>query len=163
MNFTFGRFNIPTPGHIRLVRQMAAGNEQVTVCFSNAAGCLPLRDRQTAFQELLIELAPEIAHLVHFDNASNMYQSIQRTVSFEATSVFYCGADRRRDAEGIGRRLGGNIEIEIIERPVGAVSSTMIRELIDAGDNLAVESVYQGCSENTLALIYSLRQLEITR
>ena len=126
-----GRFNIPTPSHASLIKELANSYNTVIVYLSSAT--------PTDWNSRVLLLHSLIGcHNVVYRSAPNMYRAFEQHRS-EPDTFLIAGEDRNRDIEQLAKRF--NLNFHVFPRHDG-MSSTFIRSLIDSNDLNALAKYY---------------------
>lgn len=139
---TWGKFNIPTPGHARVVKKLLEKSNQVNIIMSGAKTNVDWHLRNLMFRRVLKKEGVDTSK-VKFVHSPNTYNSLKEIVASQTPGkvVLALGEDRKSYLEGLTKKLG--ISGELISRPEGSESSTMMRGLIDSGDIKTLSAIYK--------------------
>ena len=164
---TFGRMNLPHPGHVHLVKKMLECGDQAVVCLSTAKKNTPFNDRA----ELLFLLCQEEGlpmGRVHIEPAANPYEAVEFVTSDEwsgltdvvklLNTTVVLGVDQAILAQRLHDDLG--VDFELNEVRVG--SSTVIRYFLEIGEEQIVRDIYHN-DDRMFDMVLNLRKDELSR
>jgi len=155
---TWGKYNIPTPGHARVIQNLLEKSQVVNVIMSGAKTNVDWNLRNLMFRRVLKQQGVDVSR-VRFIHASNTYEALKKVVDEQGAKnvLLALGEDRKNHLEGLTKKLG--IGGQLIPRPEGSESSTMMRGLIDKGDFGKLREIY-GSDEYLVKLARILRNEE---
>lgn len=138
---TWGKYNIPTPGHARVVKNLLEKSQEAHIIMSGAKTNVDWHLRNLMFRRVLKEQGVDVSR-VKFIHSPNTYESLRQIVGEQGGKnvVLALGEDRKNYLEGLTKKLG--ISGDLIPRPEGSESSTMMRGLIDSGDIKTLSRIY---------------------
>lgn len=119
-NFTFGRFNIPHLGHVKLFEEMHRNGADVVVWVSKGKKNLPLESRLAALRAI----SPSYVKFVPVPSAFSQ--------EVNPEDCFFVGEDQGALAVAVANHYG--CKKQLVSRPEGAYSSTLCRQLADNND-----------------------------
>lgn len=138
---TWGKFNIPTPGHARVIKSLLEKSERVDVIMSGAKTNVDWHLRNLMFRRVLKQQGVDTSK-VRFVHASNTFEALKGIIGEQGSKnvVLALGEDRKSYLEGLTQKFG--IGGHLIPRPGGSESSTMMRGLIDRGELDKLRKIY---------------------
>jgi cytidyltransferase-like protein len=164
---TFGRMNLPHPGHVNLVKKMLECGDQAVVCLSTAKKNTPFADRAELLY-LLCQAEGLPMDRIHIEPASNPYDAVEFVTSDAWTGLtdivkllnttVVLGVDQAILAQRLRDDLG--VDFELNEVRIG--SSTVIRYFLEIGEEQIVRDIYHN-DDFIFADILDLRQEELSR
>lgn len=158
---TWGKFNIPTKGHAKVVKNLLKDSEEVKIIMSGAKTNVDWNLRNLMFRRVLKSEGVDTSK-VKFVHAPNTYQALKDIVSGEGAKnvVLALGEDRKNYLEGLTSKLG--IGGQLIPRAEGSESSTMMRGIIDNKDFDKLAKMYNN-DEYLVRLAKLIRKEELKR
>jgi cytidyltransferase-like protein len=164
---TFGRFNLPHPGHVDLIKRMldVAGTAYVAVSSAKSNNDIEMR----------IEVLDQLCYRGGLDSnrifffASNSpYDAVHFVTKYEdgslpdpervANTTVVLGIDQTK----LGERLRDDLGVKFVPNEVRVGSSTVIRYFLEIGDEQIVREIYHN-DDFIFADILALRQEELAR
>lgn len=138
---TWGKYNIPTPGHVKVIKELLDKAGEVVVVLSPAKKNVDPNLRKLILRRLLRKAGVDVSRvkLEHGDSKKILRDLIDENGPENVTLGL--GEDRRAVAEGAAKKIGINAHVS--SRPEGSESSTMMRGLIDSGDMKTLSKIYQ--------------------
>lgn len=138
---TWGKFNIPTPGHARVIKNLLKKSERVDVIMSGAKTNVDWHLRNLMFRRVLKQQGVDTSR-VRFVHAQNTFEALKGIINEQGPKnvVLALGEDRKSYLEGLSKKFG--IGGQLIPRPEGSESSTMMRGLIDRGELDKLRKIY---------------------
>jgi cytidyltransferase-like protein len=139
---TWGKFNIPTPGHAKVVKQLLEKADKAVVVLSPAEKNVDPALRTLMFRALLRREGVDLNRVEIVSGSSR--KVLEDLIKKEGAGkvVLGLGEDRRPALEGTTKKLG--IGSLLIKRPENSESSTMMRGIIDRGDDETLKNLYGG-------------------
>jgi hypothetical protein len=158
---TWGKFNIPTPGHARVIKSLLEKSERVDVIMSGAKTNVDWHLRNLMFRRVLKQQGVDTSR-VRFVHARNTFEALKGIIDEQGAKnvVLALGEDRQSYLEGLMKKFG--IGGQLIPRPEGSESSTMMRGLIDRGELEKLRKIY-GDDEYIVKLARIVRMEEKAR
>lgn len=164
---TFGRMNLPHPGHVHLVKKMLECGDQAVVCLSTEKKNLSFGDRAELLYRLCCaEWLP--MDRIFIEPAANPYEAVAFVTSDEWTGLtdvvkllnttVVLGIDQAILAQRLHDDLG--VDFELNEIRVG--SSTAIRYFLEIGDEQIVRDIYHN-DDYLFDMVLNLRKEELAR
>ncbi len=164
---TFGRFNLPHPGHVDLIKRMLEVADHAHVGVSSS--------KNNNWTELRIEVLDQLCHhaglnmeRITFFAASNPYEAVHFTTDDPLTGLavperianttVVLGVDQTV----LGERLRDDLGVKFVPNEVRVGSSTVIRYFLEIGEEQIVREIYHN-DEFIFADILDLRQEELSR
>lgn len=165
---TFGRFNLPHPGHINLVQRMLEVADQAIVGVSTGRSNNDIETRIKVLQTLC-EAAGLPMDRITFMAASNPYALVDEWLADETGSGLY-DLDRWAsttlvlgvDQTQLGQRIHDNFGIGFVPNEVRVGSSTVIRHFLEVGEEDLVREIYHS-DPALFDQIVALRSEELAR
>jgi cytidyltransferase-like protein len=164
---TFGRFNIPHPGHVQLVERMLQEADQALIGFSTSKNNNNIELRRDVFYNLLIHAGIDIDR-VHFFGDCGPYKAVEFCITdsltrlvdpeIQANTIVILGIDQ----SALGMRLRDDLGVRFIPNEIRVGSSTVIRYFLETGDEDIVRDIYHG-DEELFQMVQLLRQEELSR
>jgi hypothetical protein len=164
---TFGRFNIPHPGHVQLVERMLIEADQALIGLSTSKNNNDIELRRDVFYNLLIYANIDLDR-VHFFGDRGPYQAVELCINnsltrmvdpeIQANTVVILGIDQ----SALGVRLRDDLGVRFIPNEIRVGSSTVIRHFLEIGDEDIVRDIYHG-DEELFQMVKLLRQEELNR
>lgn len=138
---TWGKFNIPTPGHARVIKKLLEEAQEVNVIMSGAKTNVDWHLRNLMFRRVLKQQGVDTTR-VRFIHAKNTYEALKGIIGDQGPKnvVLALGQDRESYLKGLSDKFG--ISGRLIDRPEGSESSTMMRGLIDSGNLKKLAEIY---------------------
>lgn len=166
-SLTFGRFNLPHPGHVDLVRKMLEVSDQAVVGVSTAATNNDIENRVKLFS-LLCDRAGLPMDRITFMGASNPYRIVEEWIWDEDSGLtdldvmlgttLVLGVDQSR----LGERISDDTGVRFVPNEVRVGSSTVIRYFLELGQEDIVREIYHNDDE-LFNLVVALREEELAR
>jgi hypothetical protein len=155
---TWGKYNIPTPGHVRVVKSLLDKSDTAAIIMSNSKNNVDWNLRVLMFRRLLKHSQVDTSR-VKFIKASDTMSALREIVTREGPgrTMLALGEDRQPQLRGISSKLG--ITGEVIKRPPNSESSTLMRQLIDKGNEAELNKVYRDPALVRLAKIIRNEEL----
>lgn len=144
VGITWGKFNIPTTGHAKVVKELLEDSDRVVVVLSPAAKNVDPNLRKLMFRRLLKKEGVDV-NRVQFEHGDSR-KVLESLIAKEGAEkvVLGLGQDRANVLQGAMKKLG--IGGRVVDRPEGSESSTMMRGIIDRKDDAALSRLYHGDS-----------------
>ncbi len=138
---TWGKYNIPTPGHARVVKNLLKKSQVVNVIMSGAKTNVDWNLRNLMFRRVLKQQGVDVSR-VKFVHASNTFEALSKIIENQGSKsvLLALGEDRKNYLDGLTKKLG--IGGQLIPRAAGSESSTMMRGLIDSKDLKKLGEIY---------------------
>jgi nicotinamide mononucleotide adenylyltransferase len=139
---TWGKFNIPTPGHARVVKRLLEKSDEAQVIMSGAKTNVDWNLRNLMFRRVLRQEGVDVSK-VKFVHAPNTYEALKSIVEEKGGKnvVMALGEDRKNYLESLSKKF--EMGSELIPRSEGSESSTMMRGLIDSGNFKRLKEIYK--------------------
>jgi nicotinamide mononucleotide adenylyltransferase len=139
---TWGKFNIPTPGHARVVKSLLEKSNEVQIIMSGAKTNVDWNLRNLMFRRVLKQEGVDVSR-VKFIHAPNTYEALKAIVEERGGKnvIMALGEDRKNYLDSITKKF--EMGSELIPRAEGSESSTMMRKLIDTGDFESLKKIYK--------------------
>lgn len=155
---TWGKYNIPTPGHARVVKNLLKKAQVVNVIMSGAKTNVDWNLRNLMFRRVLKQQGVDVSR-VKFVHAGNTFEALKKVVEDQGAKnvLLALGEDRKNYLDGLTKKLG--IGGQLIPRPEGSESSTMMRGLIDEKNYDKLRDIY-GNDEYLVKLARIIRKEE---
>jgi cytidyltransferase-like protein len=154
---TFGRFNLPHPGHVDLIRKMLSVAEVAYVAISAA----PSNNDYVLRREILSTLCCHAgldADRIRFFPAGNVFKTVE-DFSLNYTDVtVVLGIDQKL----LGEVLSDRLKVKFVPNEVRVGSSTVIRYFLDGGDEMIVREIYHD-DALLFSAVKELRNEELSR
>lgn len=164
---TFGRFNIPHPGHVHLIKRMLEEADHAFVGLSLAKKNNDVELRRDVFESLL-EHGGIDTKRVSFFGADGPYQAVEYCITDVLTRMV-CPAIQNAttvvlgvDQSALGERLRDDLGVKFVPNKIRVGSSTVIRYLLEIGEELTVREIYHGDSD-LFRMVQQLRREELAR
>ena len=164
---TFGRFNLPHPGHVNLIQRMLEVADQAVVGVSTGRANNDIETRIEVLQTLC-EAAGLPMDRITFMAASNPYSLLDEWVSEPVsglldldrllTTTIVLGVDQTQ----LGERLAGCYGVRFVPNEVRVGSSTVIRHFLEVGEEDLVREIYHS-DPALFNQIVALRSEELAR
>jgi cytidyltransferase-like protein len=164
---TFGRFNLPHPGHVDLIRRMLDVGDTAYVCVSEGSANNN-RDTRIEVLDQLCYRGGLDSNRIFFFSAKNPYDAVHFVTEHEHGSLpdpervnnttVVLGVDQSK----LGERLRDDLGVKFVPNEVRVGSSTVIRYFLDIGDEQIVREIYHK-DDFIFADILDLRQEELSR
>ena len=164
---TFGRMNLPHPGHVHLVKKMLEVADQAIVCLSAAS-------RNTSFEtraellRLLCEREGLPSDRIQIRSASSPYDAVESVTTSPLVGLVdlvrmlnttvVLGVDQTK----LGERLRDDLGVTFVPNEVRIGSSTVIRYFIEIGDEQVVREIYHN-DDRMFDMVLKLRREELHR
>ncbi len=164
---TFGRFNLPHPGHVHLIKKMLKECSNAYVAIS-----LGKNNNDVHLRRYVIERLCELEGLdttkIDFFGSANPYSAVEFMTNdvmtrqtnpelLNKTTVVF-GVDQTK----LGERLRDDLGVKFVPNKVRVGSSTVIRYFLEQGDEKTVREIYHEDSELFTA-VRVLRSEELAR
>jgi len=158
---TWGKFNIPTPGHAKVIKKLLEKSDRVNIIMSGSKNNVDWNLRNLMFRRVLKQQGVD-TNKIRFVHAKNTYETLKSIVEEQGPKnvVLGLGEDRKDYLKGITQKFG--IGGELVPRPEGSESSTMMRGLIDRGEMDKLAKIY-GNDQYLVKLAKIVRQEEKRR
>lgn len=164
---TFGRMNLPHPGHVHLVQRMLQEADQAVVSLSLAKKNNDVELRRAAFGILLEHAGVDIDRVM-FTGAPGPYQAVEECITdvltrqvqpeLQQATTVVLGLDQSK----LGERLRDDLGVKFVPNEIRVGSSTVIRHFLEIGDEQIVREIYHGDDE-LFRMILQLRSEELSR
>jgi cytidyltransferase-like protein len=156
ISLTFGRFNLPHPGHVDLIRKMLSVADVAYVGISISKSNNDFYLRKAVLESLCKHAEIPIARVM-FVSARNPFEFVQDFTTANDNITVVLGVDQSLLGNVISDRLG----VKFVPNEVRIGSSTVIRHFLKS-DEMIVREIYHDD-----ALLYSaikdLRSQELDR
>jgi cytidyltransferase-like protein len=164
---TFGRFNLPHPGHVDLIKRMlnVAGTAYVGVSAAKSNNDLDCRIRVL---EKLCKLEGLDMNRIFFYGPKNPYDAVHFVTEYEDGSLpdpervnsttVVLGIDQTK----LGERLRDDLGVKFVPNEVRVGSSTVIRYFLEIGDEQIVREIYHN-DKSLFTDVLALRKEELAR
>ena len=164
---TFGRFNIPHPGHVHLIKKMLKECDQALVAIS-----LGKNNNSVHLRRYVIERLCQLEDLetgrIDFYGSPNPYSAVEFVTNDVMTrlphpellsqTTVVLGVDQTH----LGERLRDDLGVKFVPNKVRIGSSTVIRYFLEQGDVTTVKEIYHNDPELFCA-VQALRSEELAR
>jgi cytidyltransferase-like protein len=164
---TFGRFNLPHPGHVDLIKRMLEIADTAFVGVSNAKNNNWLELRMEVLDQLCYRAGLDMTRISFF-SAANPYDAVSVVTEDPVTAVVdptlvantavVLGVDQTK----LGERLRDDCGVKFVPNEVRVGSSTVIRYFLEIGEEQIVRDIYHN-DDFIFADILDLRQEELSR
>ena len=164
---TFGRMNLPHPGHVHLVKKMLECGDQAVVCLSTSKKNTPFGYRAEVLDRLCgLEGLP--MDRIHIEPAPNPYAAVEFATSDEwsgltdvvklLNTTVVLGVDQ----SDLGNRLRNDLGVDFVPNEVRIGSSTVIRYFLEIGEEQIVRDIYHN-DDRMFDMVLNLRKDELSR
>ena len=164
---TFGRFNIPHPGHVHLVKRMLEEADHAFVGLSLSKKNNNVELRRDVFDGLLVHGGIDTRR-VSFFGSEGAFQAVEYCITdvltrmvnpaIQNATAVVLGVDQSK----LGERLRDDLGVKFVPNKIRIGSSTVIRYFLEIGDEQAVREIYHGDDE-LFRMVQQLRQEELNR
>lgn len=164
---TFGRFNIPHPGHVHLVERMLQEADTAIVAISLGKKNNSIELRRDAFQALVRHAGLDESRVV-FIGSRGPYEAVEECITdvltrqvqpeLQQALTVVLGLDQSK----LGERLRDDLGVKFVPNEIRVGSSTVIRHFLEIGDEQIVREIYHGDDE-LFRMIQQLRSEELSR
>jgi cytidyltransferase-like protein len=153
---TFGRFNLPHPGHIDLIKRMLSLGGQAFVGISTGRNNNDYLMRREVLDQLCYreKLDP---YKIHFFPSPNPFEAVEYSLK-TAPATLVLG----RDQSKLGEKLSQDLGVKFVPNEVRVGSSTVIRYFLEIGEEQLVRDIYHN-DDFIFSDILDLRQEELLR
>jgi cytidyltransferase-like protein len=136
---TFGRMNLPHPGHVNLVKRMLEAGEQAIVCLSTAKKNHDFSHRAELLEALCAaeSLPMDRIEFVPMPGPYDAVSHVKERGEAQNTTVVL-GVDQTK----LGERLRDDLNVKFVPNEVRVGSSTVIRYFLEYGDVQFVREIY---------------------
>lgn len=154
---TFGRFNLPHPGHADLVRKMLEVADIAYVGISVGG-----KNNEYAARRNVLFALCGFANLdldrIRFFPAANVFEMVEDFAANYDTVTVVLGVDQTQ----LGEKLRDTFDVAFVPNEVRIGSSTVIRYFLENGDHDVVREIYHN-SPKLYDDVLSLRKEELAR
>jgi hypothetical protein len=164
---TFGRMNIPHPGHVHLVKRMLEEADHAFVSLSLAKKNNDVELRRDVFQTLLENEGVDTKRVSFFGSAGP-YQAVEYCITDALTrevsptlqnaTTVVLGVDQSK----LGEHLRDSFGVKFVPNKIRVGSSTVIRYFLEIGEEQTVRDIYHGDSD-LFHKVQLLRKEELSR
>jgi cytidyltransferase-like protein len=164
---TFGRFNLPHPGHVDLIKRMLEVADHAHVGVSTGKGNNDIAMRIEVLDQLCYRAGLDMDRITFFA-AANPYQAVHSITDdpltglavpeLVANTTIVLGIDQSK----LGERLRDDLGVKFVPNEVRVGSSTVIRYFLEIGDEQIVREIYHN-DDFIFSDILDLRQEELSR
>lgn len=164
---TFGRFNIPHPGHVHLIKRMLEEADHAFVGMSLAKSNNDIELRRDVFQGLLLHAGVD-QNRVSFFGAKGPFEAVDYCITdvltrmvnpaIQAVTTVVLGVDQT----ALGERLRDDLGVKFVPNKIRVGSSTVIRYLLEIGEEQTVRDIYHG-DNDLFRMVQLLRREELAR
>jgi hypothetical protein len=152
---TFGRMNLPHPGHVHLIKLMLKEADHAFVGLSLAKRNNNVELRRDVLQALLENEGVDTKRVSLFGSAGP-YQAVEYCIT-DATTVVL-GVDQTV----LGERLRDDLGVKFVPNKIRVGSSTVIRYFLEIGEEQIVREIYHN-DENLFNKIITLYKEELAK
>jgi len=164
---TFGRFNIPHPGHVHLIKRTLEEADHAFVGLSLAKTNNNIELRRDVFHELLSHAGVDEKR-VSFFGAKNPFEAVEYCITDVLTRMVNPAIQNVTtvvlgvDQSALGERLRDDLGVKFVPNKIRVGSSTVIRYLLEIGEEQTVREIYH--EDNDLfQMVQLLRREELAR
>ena len=164
---TFGRFNLPHPGHVHLIKRMLKEANCALVSISLGKNNNDVHLRRYVI-ERLCELEEVDMNQVDFFGSHNPYSAVEFVTNNVMTrmpdphllnhTTVVLGVDQTK----LGERLRDDLGVKFVPNKIRVGSSTVVRYFLEQGDESTVKEIYHNDPE-LFSAIQALRSEELAR
>ena len=154
---TFGRFNLPHPGHVDLVRKMLSVADMAFVAISAS----PVNNDYVLRRDVLHSLcgfAGLDLERIRFFPAGNVFMTVEDFAENYETVTLVLGVDQTQ----LGEKLRDTFNVAFVPNEVRIGSSTVIRYFLEEGEEVIVREIYHN-SPVLFDQVVALRNQELAR
>jgi cytidyltransferase-like protein len=154
---TFGRFNLPHPGHVDLIRKMLSVADTASVGISVASSNNNFILRWQVLKSLC-EHAGIDTERVRFFPACTPFEVAEDFAFNHKDVTVVLGIDQKL----LGEVLADRYKVKFVPNEVRIGSSTVIRHFLEEGDEMIVQEIYHD-DRVLFSAIKELRNEELSR
>ena len=164
---TFGRFNLPHPGHVDLVRKMLTVADTAYVAVSTGKNNNDIAARIYVFDRLCVLAGLDMSRVV-FIEAKNPFDAVEAVLEINSIGQVDPEVQKRTtvvlgiDQTQLGERLRDNLGVAFVPNEVRIGSSTVIRYFLETGEEQFVREIYHE-DEDLFSVVLTLRSEELRR
>jgi hypothetical protein len=154
---TFGRFNIPHPGHVDLIRKMLSVADMAYIGISVASSNNDYVLRRDVLHSLCGFAGLDLER-IRFFPACSPFEVAEDFASNYGDVTVVLGIDQKL----LGEVLADRYKVKFVPNEVRIGSSTVIRYFLEEGDEMIVQEIYHD-SRVLFSAIKELRNEELSR
>jgi cytidyltransferase-like protein len=164
---TFGRFNLPHPGHVNLIQRMLEVADIAYVAVSGGKNNNNLEQRIEVLDQLCYRAGIDSNRVVLIES-KNPYEAVETVIGFNKGNPTDLSANERTivvlgvDQAKLGERLRDDLGVKFVPNEVRVGSSTVIRYFLEIGEEQIVREIYHN-DDFIFSDILDLRQEELSR
>ena len=166
-SLTFGRFNLPHPGHVDLIRKMLEVSDRAVVGVSTGKANNDIEMRIEVLEQLCYRGRLDTDRIT-FMGATTPYALVDEWITDPVTGFTDLAVSRNTtmvlgiDQSVLGERIRDDFGIKFVPNEVRVGSSTVIRYFLEMGQEDIVREIYHN-DEWIFGDILDLRKEEIAR
>ena len=164
---TFGRFNLPHPGHVDLIKRMLEVAETAFVAVSSGKNNNDLQMRMEVLDQLCYRAGLEMDRISFF-GAASPFEAVKVVTQNPLTTepdpyrISHTTVVLGVDQTLLGEKLRDDLLVDFVPNEVRVGSSTVIRYFLEIGEEQIVREIYHN-DEWLFGDILDLRQEELSR